>query len=339
MKKFLTALLLPALSLSAFAQEAFQIEAIISKSDGSNFRAYVLAATKTAIRYKTTKVSTDFTDAKISDLATIYIVEPIDYSAAIDLYEGRKYAEAKEKFSELKERYKPISAMKDNYSTLSAFYELECLRKLGDYEGLAAALKSFIKEPLTRNHQLRQLDLYVMWDAIRAADWGRVLLITSERDDEALPGYQRAQVAYCKGLALDKLERGEEALVEYNIAMTADSGASELLTKQAGLNAVGVYFRDKEVQIAIQNWGTKDENKNSPGFTRLTEAAALATFYEKYLSLGEPLPANLKALKKYAADLPKAAPKEEKPEEEKPKEEKPKEEKPKGDKPKDKKPK
>jgi hypothetical protein len=328
MKKFLITLLLPALSLSAFAQEPFQIEAILSKPDGSNFRAYVLAATKTAIRYKTTKVSTDFTDAKISDLATIFIVEPIDYSAAVDLYEGRKYAEAKEQFAELKDRYKPISAMKDNFSTLSAFHELECMRKLGDYEGLAAALKSFIKEPLSRDHQLRQLDLYVMWDAVRAADWPRLLLIASERDDEALPGYQRAQVAYCKGLALDKLERGAEALVEYSVAMTADSGASELITKQAALNALGIYFKDPEVQIAIQNWGTEDENKNSSGFTRLTEAAALAVFYEEYLNLGEPLPADLKALKKYAADLPEQAPKEE-PKDEKPKDEKPKDEKPK----------
>ena len=322
MKKFLTALLLPALSLSAFAQDPFQIPAILSKPDSSAFRAYVLAAAKTAIRYKTTPQGVDFTDAKISDFATIFIMEPIDYSAAVDLYEGRKYAEAKEQFAKLKELYKPISAMKDNFSTLSAFYELECMRKLGDYEGLAAALKSFLKEPLSRDHQLRQLDLYVMWDAVRAADWPRLLLIASERDDEALPGYQRAQVAYCKGLALDKLERGSEALIEYSVAMTADSGASELITKQAGLNALGVYFRDEEVQIAIQNWGTEDENKNSPGFTRLTEAAALAVLYEKYLSLGEPLPANLKAFKKYAADLPEAAPKEEKPEEEKPEDDK-----------------
>lgn len=305
MKKFVLPLLLPALSLSAFAQEPFQIPAVLSKPDGSNFRAYILAATKTAIRYKTTPQSTDFTDAKISDLVTIFIIEPADYSAAVDLYEGRKYTEAKEKFAELKERYKPISTLQDNLSTLSAFYELECMRKLGDYEGLATALKSFIKEPLSRDNQLRQLDLYIMWDAVRALAWDRVLLIASERDDEVLPGYQRAQVAYCKGLALDKLERGSEALIEYSIAMTADSGASELITKQAGLNALGVYFRDQEVQIAIQNWGTEDENKNSPGFTRLTEAAALAVLYEKYLSLGEPLPADLKALKKYAAEQPK----------------------------------
>ena len=83
--------------------------------------------------------------------------------------------------------------------------------------------------------------------------------------------------------------------------MTADSGASEIITQQAGMKALGVYHKDPEVQVAIQNWGTEDENKNSPGYTRLTEAAALAVFYDKFISLGKTLPANLKAFTKYLA--------------------------------------
>ena len=294
-------LLIPALTIPAFSQ-AFEAEAILSKpNDGGTFRAWILAATKTQIRYKTNKISTDFDDARIADFATVFLVEPPDYAAAMDLYEGRKYKEAQEAFAAVKERCKPIAVMPDNFHTLAAFHEMECFRHLGDYEGLAAVLKTFLKAPMTRANQLRQLDLYIMWDAVRAAAWDRVLIIASERDEEVLPGYQRAQVAYCKALALDNLGRGREAVIEYSIAMTADSGASEILTQQAGLKALGVYQKDPEVQVAIQNWGTKDENKNSTGYTRLTEAAALAVFYEKYLNLGKPLPAELKAFTKYVA--------------------------------------
>lgn len=301
MKHLILPLLLPALTIPAFSQ-AFEAEAILSKpDDGGTFRAWILAASKTQIRYKTTKVSTDFVDARTSDFATVFLVEPPDYSAAMDLYEGRKYKEAQEAFAAVKERCKPIAVMPDNFHTLAAFHELECLRHLGDYEGLAAALKTFIKDPLTRENQLRQLDLYIMWDAVRALAWDRVLIIASERDEEALPGYQRAQVAYCKALALDNLNRGREAVIEYNVAMTADSGASEILTQQAGLKALGIYKKDPDVQVAIQNWGTKDENKNSPGYTRLTEAAALAVFYQKHLNLGKALPSELKAFEKYVA--------------------------------------
>jgi tetratricopeptide (TPR) repeat protein len=302
MKSLLLSLLLPALALPAFGQ-AFEAEAILSKPDGGGtFRAWILAATKTQIRYKTNKNSTDLIDARISDFATVFLVDPPDYSAAIDLFEGRKYKEAQEAFAAVKERCKPIATLPDNFHTLAAFHEMECYRHLGDYEGLAEVLKNFIKEPLTRDHQLRQLDLYIMWDAVRALAWDRVLFIASERDEEVLPGYQRAQVAFCKGLALDNLDRGREAIIEYNIAMTADSGASEIITQQAAIKALGVYHRDPEVQIAIQNWGTEDENKNSPGFTRLTEAAALATFYGKFLSLGKALPAELKALEKFRVE-------------------------------------
>jgi hypothetical protein len=304
MKTLILSLLLPALAIPAFSQ-GYQVEAILSKpDDGGTFRAYILATTKTQFRYKTTAVSTDFIDARLSDFTTIFLVEPPEYTEAIDLFESRKYQEAREKFAEVKAIHSPIASLPDNFHTLAAFHEMECLRHLGDYEGLADVLKNFIKNPLTRNNHLRQLDLYVMWDAVHAAAWDRVLLIASERDAEALPGYQRAQVAYCKGLALDNLDRGREAIVEYSVAMTADSGASEILAQQAAVKALGVYQRDPEVQIAIQNWGAEDENKNSPGYTRLTEAAALAIFYGKYLSLGKALPAELKAFEKYSVEQP-----------------------------------
>lgn len=300
MKRFLLPILLcHALCATAIAQEEFQAEAVISKPNGENFNAWILAATKREIRFKTRKVATDFTDAKIADFATIHLIEPPDFSAAVDLFEGRKYKEAQEKFAALKITYKPIAQFKDNYHTLSAYYEMECMRKQGDYEGLATALQSFIKEPLAREYQLRQLDLYVMWDAVREKAWDRLVIIATERDDENLIGDQRAQVAYCKGLALDNLGRGAEALIEYGIAVTADSGASEEITQQAGLNALGIYFKDEEVQTAIRNWGTDDENKNSPGYTRLLEAAALAKFYEKFLTIGKPLTAEYKTFLKY----------------------------------------
>lgn len=299
MKKILLTILVPALSLSAFAQSAFQTEAILANDSGENFQAWILAATATSIRYKTTAISSDFTDAKVTDFTTIFLKEPAGYSAAMDLYEARKYKVAQEKFAGIKNDFKPIATLRDNYHTLAAFYEMECMRKQGDLEGLAAALQSFIKAPLTRDHQLRQLDLYIMWDAVRSLAWDRVLLIASERDEESLPGYQRAQVAYCKGLALQNLERGSEAIISFNVAITADAGASEMIAQEAALNALQVYLADKEVQTAIGVWGTDDENKGSGGYIRLTEAAALANFYDKVLKVGKPLPAELKEFLKY----------------------------------------
>ena len=301
MKKLILTLLAPALVTSAFAQNAFQTEAIVAKSNGENFQAWILAATETNFRYKVTAVSTDYTDAKISDFSTIFLKEPAEYTEAMDLYEARKYKLAQAKFADVKAYHDPVATLKGNFHTLAAFYEMECMRKQGDFEGLATALQSFVKGPLSRDHLLRQLDLYIMWDAVRSGSWDRVLLIANEREDEALPGYQRAQVAYCKGLALQNMERGPEALTAFNIAMTADAGASEMIAQDAALNALRVYLADKEVHTAIEVWGTDDENKNSGGYTRLIEAAALASFYDRILKVGKPLPPELKEFLKYGA--------------------------------------
>ncbi len=301
MKRLLPYFLVPAIVVSAYGQSDFQTAVQLSKPNGENFRAWILAATDTSVRYKTTEISTDFTDAKRDEFATIYIFKPNDFAAAMDLFESGKYKVARTKFAEIKEYHAPTSPLKDNYHTLAAFYEMECMRKLGDLEALTAALKDFKKAPLTREHQIRQLDLYVMWDAVRTESWDRVLIMTSERDSENLPGYQRAQVAYCKALALRDAKRLDEALLEANIAMTADSGGSEIVAQDAAILAMRVYFEDPAVQSAIELWGTEEENKNSTGYARLKEAASLAAMYELTLKAGKPLPNDLKKFLDYGA--------------------------------------
>lgn len=299
MKKLLLALLLPALAVPAAAQNEFQARAVLSEEDGGTFVAWITAATKTQIRYKVREVAVNFEDAKIADFTTIYLMQPDEYAAAMDLYEGGKFEEAKEKFAAYKEMSKPISTLENNYHTLSAFYEMECMRQLGDYGGLANALQNFIKQPLVRDHHLRQLDLYVMWDAVKAESWDRLLIIASEWDGENLPDYQRVQVAYCKGLALQNTGRGREALVEYATAITVDAADSLTLAQNAALKSLQIYFEDEEVQIAIANWGTEDENKASVGHTRLLQAAKLAKVYNRFLKDGTTLPENYAKFLKY----------------------------------------
>lgn len=300
MKKLLSIALLQLLSPLAFSQD-FQNEAILSKSNGENFRGWILAATKSGIRFKTAPTATNFTDGKIRDYDSIFLMEPPEYSAAMDLYEARKYKEARAAFAALKDKSTSVSTLRDNHHTLSAFYEMESMRKLGDLDALAIAFATFAKEPLTREYQIRQLDLYALWNAIHLKDWDRALLLASERDMENLPGDQRTQVAYSKGLALQNLDRGSEALLAYNTAITADAGASETVASKAALNALEIYNSDPEVQLAIKNWGTKDENKNSGGYARLLEAAALANFYKSSLAPDKKLPAGFEALLKFQA--------------------------------------
>ncbi|HEX7260902.1 MAG TPA: tetratricopeptide repeat protein [Luteolibacter sp.] len=213
-----------------------------------------------------------------------------EFAVAIDFYQGRKYREAKAMFGEIQHRLKATKSPDRDASTLAAFYEMECLRKLGDLDGLAAALRAFPKEPSFGGHRLRQLEINTLWDAVRTKSWERVESLANARLQERLPGDQRAQVAYCFGLALENLGRPLEALNAFHLAMTADAGASEEIARHSALHVLGIHHADPEVRAIISPLGI-GENQNSPGVSRLKEAAAMAELFEFTLGAGMPLPA------------------------------------------------
>lgn len=228
------------------------------------------------------------------------IVEPIiaakphpasrEFTNAIDLYQGRKYREAKAAFEKIQHRLKASTPPDRDASTLAAFYNMECLRKLGDLDGLAAALRAFTKEPSLGSHRLRQLEIYTLWDAVRAKNWERLESLANERLQERQPGDQRAQVAYCLGLALENLGRPQEALNAFNTAMTADAGASEEIARNAALHVLGIHQADPEVRAALAKWETSVAEPNCPGLLRVKEASAVTALFELTLGAGMPLP-------------------------------------------------
>ena len=215
------------------------------------------------------------------------------FTAAMDLYQGRKYLEAKAAFAQITKLPKaaPETAM------LAAFYELECQRKLGDLDGLAKALRKFVKNPALGGERLRQLEIDALWEAARTKSWDKLDSLANARVLERLTGDQRAQVAYCHGLALENLARPQEALNAYNTAMTADAGASEEIARQAALGVLRIHLADAEVQAAPT--GPPEATRESPGVSRLKEAAAVAALYELNLGAGTPLPAEFKKFLKH----------------------------------------
>jgi hypothetical protein len=306
-----TALLLCAMTAQVSAQNAYQapaqVAAMLVTEDGTQ-PAWIMEASKNAIRYRESEVAVDTQVAQRADIKHIYLYEPRDLAAAMDLYQARKYEEAKAAFIAVKERYQPLATLENSPSTLAAFYEMECLRKLGDLDGLEKALQKFDKRQLTNENHQRQVDLYVMWRVLHSKNWQSVDNLAKERAKTRLPGDQRAQVSYCHGRALEQLERPAEAILAYQTALVADSGASEEITRQAALRILAVLSKDEDVQRAIRDWGKPTENKNSPGYNKLLQASAMALLYET-LSLGggSPLPDEFKELKKYRPETGKAA--------------------------------
>ncbi len=317
MRTLLCAALLPATALVSYAQTpaapavpdapaAVPAEAVLMQQDETFLDIWIIAATKTDIRYLESKMDTDFTDMKISKARSIYLKEPKEFTEAMDLFQSRKYEEAKAKFGAVKARFKFMEAMPGNYSALSAFYEMECMRKLGDLEGIAAAMQRFIPDPLLREEHRQQVELYsTFWDAVRTKGWLRIDSMAKERSGQPLPSNLRAQIAYCHGLALEGLKKNNEALNAYNTALVVDCGASEELASKAAVNILRILKSDPEVQKAIRLWGTPDEIKHAGGRVRLLEASAVAHIYQKFI--GATLPPEHRDLLKYKTEEDKAA--------------------------------
>jgi len=316
MKNLLSSLILAALALPAIqAQERFQQEAYIITGGGEAEQVWIADSNKIEFLYFETEQGVDPKKMRIAQPEAIWLIEPPAYTEAMELFQGRKYEEALKKFQEVRETYRKLLELPDNHSSLSAFYAMECLRHLGRLDDLAKAEESFLpddRNSLTRPYHQSQLEFFTMWMAVRAKDWSRLEIIAREYLAKNIPGYQRAQAGYCLGLALEGLKRPIEAINAYNIAMTADTGASEVITADAALNALRLYTEDKDVQLAIKFHGTPDEDPNFVGALRLKEAASLASLFELTLGGGKALPANFKDLLKYLPDEVKAEAKEEK---------------------------
>lgn len=219
-----------------------------------------------------------------------HVVEPPEFVEAAEFYQARRYEEARAIFAGVRERYRPVANVPDNPSTRAAFHEIECLRRLGDLDGLHAALARFDKTPLTRPVQIRQVGILALWEALRVKDWQEIDRLARAYQEIPLPGDQRAQVAYCHGLALEGLGRAEDALDAHQTAMTADAGASEEIVRQAALRVMAIHLADPEVKLAL-------ENRSGPrGKARLAEAAAVASLFVKSLGGGAPLPGEFQVL-------------------------------------------
>lgn len=278
---FFTATLTTALH-AAVPAPTFEAQLILA--DGAAQTVHLLTATQVSVRYRETKTAAEIQDRKRTDFASVRVLESPDFRVAVDLFQSRRYHEALKSFAALKSFYEPISTLPDNPGTLSAFYELECLRKLGDLEGLSKGLETFNKDPLIRENHLRQIEINLIWDAVRTKNWPQVESLVKDREKQRLPDSQRAQISYCHALALDALGKSAAALDAYNTALTADLGASEEISRKSALAILKILSADPAVKSALKTPGS---TTSAP----VKEAQAIAKLFQLSLGAGEPLPA------------------------------------------------
>lgn len=271
---------------SASAASAEPAAARLMYNNGAHDDALVLSYSKGLATYKLNARALNIVRVGPPKLEAIYFYEPKIFSEAMSLYRGRNYAEAKTKFAACETAFRAMDTAPNNFASLGGFYKMECSRRMGDLDALSSELQKFRNKGLTRETHLQQIEVNIFWEAVRLKDWERLDRLAKAWRKRRVSGSQRAQIAYCHGLALENLAKKDpnrltEALNAYNRALSADFTASMEIVLDAANNALRIYASDVQIKLAIKLWQTEDENPNSGGHQRLLEANTLVKLYKQ----------------------------------------------------------
>ena len=105
MKTTFLAAALAALAAPLAAQGRFQQEALLIYEDSKFERVWILSAGKNAIRYVDQERSVSPQPKRLSEMEAIWLMEPAEYTEAMELYQGRKYEEARGKFAAVRKSH------------------------------------------------------------------------------------------------------------------------------------------------------------------------------------------------------------------------------------------
>lgn len=276
---------------ASFAQKT-QLDAFITKANGKllkNGPVYVEKIVGGQLWYREKPNAVDIKPVKIATLKSVYLSRPQDFVDAVEQFENRNYEAALTAFRAVKEKYNKFSDIDNSLPALSGLYELDCLRKLKQYDKLSAAEKVFAKgKYLTRESHKKQLEIYKLWTASRDKD--NFPLIIKQYETKwmkiKLPNYLRAQIEFVYGIALEGVGKNSAALIAYSKATNADFSGSEVLSVEAMYAMFELLEKDEDAKAVRKLWdrNKKEDMKlklNTVGYRRLLEAGAMVRIHDK----------------------------------------------------------
>ncbi len=300
----LTSTLLMSLLLSSHAEPARAVITMVG--DGSK-EVYINAASDKGLAYLETPSSTSPVQIARSKVDSIFFYRPSTFHNGLEAYNDGKFSVAAAAFEECKKTYDKIKKLPQNYGTLAAFYELECARRERRFDDLDKLLNAFRPDALVNENQLAQLQIYPFWQAYAKKDWKRLNKMITQWGDKKLPGYQRAQVAFCYGMALKETGEVQAAKDQFNKVLVLSEYKEMELVIDAGEQLIELTLSDQKIQDCLASQGKSDADTTSFAYLKLLEAASIARFWDTCES-GKAFPSKYKKLLSIKRPAPVAAP-------------------------------
>lgn len=281
-----------------------KIEAIAVPNDGRPLRVWINQVGTAGFRYYADARTTALSELALNQVKTIFFPESQSFGTAMQHFRGRDYRASADAFAAVATEFQVVRPLPNNPSSRAAYFEIESLRMLGEYAEMSEKLGAFNRSGISRENELRQLELNLMWEAVGREAWDQLGHLVEQHSRTRMPGNQRAQVAYCQGLVLENKGETKAAIDAYNEAMIVDAAASEIIARNAALAILRIHDADPDVKVARDFWGSEDFKASVPGYAKLLEAGAVARIFEEFVGAGSPLPDQFKAYLEYKATEP-----------------------------------
>ncbi len=296
-----------ALAMTATAQNfklKAQAAAVIKDEEGKPTprQIWILAASDKEMGYLESPEDAEFQRVPMSQVLSVYFFESEDFKKAVDLFEARKYKEAKDLFEQIQKTHEPVASIKNNPGAIAQYYKTECLRKELDLSNMAKEASRIKTDTLTYELMQKQISLYPVWSAVGAREWLKAEELIKPFEKQKVPGFMRAQLSYCHGRTLEGLERPQEALLAYQTALVADSGASEVVVRESALRILEILHNDESVKEAVKAYDASKGEIMTAGYGKVLEGAGVASLFELVLGGGTTLPSKYKYFIKYKLD-------------------------------------
>jgi len=163
----------------------------------------------------------------------------------------------------------------------NSYYEMESVRREQNYAELGKLLNSFRPDSLVNENYLTQLQIYPYWEAYDMKAWKRILQMYGAWDKKKLPGYQKAQISYCYGMALMETGNKPDALLEFNKTIALSEYKELELVLKAGGRIMDIMLEDKALLDCLATHKTAKADMSSRAYLRLLEAHSIAKFWDE----------------------------------------------------------
>lgn len=268
--------------------------------DDKELDIYITAATPKGIAYRDNPIAKLDRAVDRKKVRGLYFYRPTEFQNGIEAYNDGKFSVAKAAFSECKTKFAKIDKLPQNYSISAAFYEMECARRMRELGTLAKLQKAFRPDTVVNENYLNQLQIYPFWELYHKASWDKLTQMYDKWKQKKLPGYQKAQLAYCYGSALKELGKKEEAVLQLTTAIALSEYKEPELIADAADKIIEILLADPQVEEALK---AKEQDESSKGYQKLLEAASVARTWESLKNV-RTIPQKYKRITKFKPKQP-----------------------------------